>query len=60
MGLVASPKELPEGPLIFDHNPVPDEMEFAARVVDVTLHRLWSAPALAVVGLAKSVMETSS
>ena len=33
------------GPLITDHNPVPDAGGFPVRDALVTLHKLWSGPA---------------
>ena len=42
------------------HKPVPTAGVFAAKVLLVTLHRPWSAPALAVVGRADTFMVTSS
>jgi hypothetical protein len=43
-----------------DHDPVPTAGVFPARVDVVTLHKPWSEPALAVVGLALVIILTSS
>ena len=44
------------GPLISDHAPAPLVGAFPARDVDVTLQRLWSDPALDVVGKSEIVI----
>ena len=44
-------------PEIFVQVPVPEEAVFPASVAVVTLQRFWSAPALAVVGIAFIVTE---
>jgi hypothetical protein len=43
-----------------DHAPVPTDGVFPANVAEVTLHRVWSVPALAVVGLSYTFTITSS
>jgi len=47
-------------PKITAHAPVPEEGVFPAKVAVVTLHRFWSMPAAAVVGVASVEMTTSS
>ena len=48
------------GPLSFVHVPVPELIVFPASVVVTAPHKLWSVPAVGVVGLSKTVIDTSS
>jgi hypothetical protein len=50
---------VPPVPLMMLQEPVPTVAVFAARVAELP-HTVWSGPALAVVGLAVSVITTSS
>jgi len=47
-------------PKTVDHEPMPVVGVLAANIVVITLHRFWSAPAAATVGLASTFMTTSS
>ena len=47
-------------PLITDHSPAPTTGVLPAKVVVVTLHKFWSRPADAVVGLSMTLITTSS
>ena len=49
----------PPAPEMMLQDPVPTEGALPAKVVEVA-HKFWSGPALAVVGLARNVMITSS